>query len=571
MSINLNVPDLTNLKPRITVIGVGGAGGNAINNMIEAKLHGVEFVAANTDAQALAMSSAEHCMQMGIKLTEGLGAGSRPEIGQAAAEEVEEEIRAQLSGSHMVFIAAGMGGGTGTGAAPVIARISREEGILTVGVVTKPFQFEGQRRLRAAEVGIEELQKHVDTLIVIPNQNLFRIANETTTFSDAFKLADRVLHSGVSCITDLIIKEGLINLDFADVKAVMNGMGTAMMGTGQATGERRALQAAEAAIANPLLDDMSLRGAKGLLISIIGGLDLTLYEVDEAATRIREEVDPEANIIVGATFDETLEGDVRVSIVASGVGNDLVVDRGPQGPKTIARDSDSLTGRLTGIVQPKPLRSDEPATEDEPNKLDQNTPREIELEAVPVTEEGDWQKANNVKIEPGPPRLSGTTRQPGEMPAVPPVAQVHDFVPAPPTKIQPMQRRIPTIEDFPVIGQRELRATRKRPPESGVRAQKRKVGFFEKLAAVGRPKPAADSTEMSNSTPATKLPQETDFEVESLRERRMSPPVNKFDREVETVVHSPNDDDASFDGAMQDDKKSEEEIDIPDFFRRTAQ
>ncbi len=319
MSIKLQLPKLSDLKPRINVIGVGGAGCNAINNMISAGLVGVEFVVANTDAQALALSTAEHRLQLGVNLTEGLGAGSKPEIGEAAAEEAIEEIRAQIAGSHMVFIAAGMGGGTGTGAAAVIARIAKEMGILVVGIVTKPFHFEGARRMRIAETGIAEIRKHVDTLIVIPNQNLFRVANEKTTFAEAFVLADQVLYSGVACIVDLIIKEGLINLDFADVRTVMSGMGSAVMGTGEASGDGRASIAAEEAIANPLLDDVSLKGAKGLLLSITGGRDLTLYEVDEAASRVRQEVDPEANIIVGATFDETLGDRVRVSIVASGM------------------------------------------------------------------------------------------------------------------------------------------------------------------------------------------------------------------------------------------------------------
>jgi cell division protein FtsZ len=319
MTLNLQAPDIRELKPRITVFGVGGAGGNAVNNMIDSGLMGCEFVCANTDAQALTSSRAERIIQMGLGITEGLGAGSQPDIGRAAAEEVLDEIRDQLSGSHMAFITAGMGGGTGTGAAPVIARAAREMGILTVGVVTKPFQFEGARRMRTAEAGVNELQQCVDTLIVIPNQNLFRVANEKTTFADAFAMADQVLYSGVACITDLMVKEGLINLDFADVRAIMRGMGKAMMGTGEASGEKRANRAAEAAIANPLLDDVSMKGARGLLISITGGRDLTLYELDEAATRIREEVDPEANIILGATFDESLEGTIRVSVVATGI------------------------------------------------------------------------------------------------------------------------------------------------------------------------------------------------------------------------------------------------------------
>ena len=319
MTINLKAPELRELKPRIMVCGVGGAGGNAVNNMIVSGLVGVDFIVANTDAQALASSKAERVIQMGLQVTEGLGAGSHPEIGRAAAEEAIDEIRDHLAGAHMVFVTAGMGGGTGTGAAPVIARTAREMGILTVGVVTKPFQFEGQKRMRTADGGITELQKSVDTLITIPNQNLFRIANEKTTFADAFSMADQVLYSGVACITDLMVKEGLINLDFADVRAIMRDMGKAMMGTGEASGEKRAILAAEAAIANPLLDEVSMKGARGLLISITGGNDLTLYEVDEAASRIRQEVDEEANIILGATFDESLDGIVRVSVVATGI------------------------------------------------------------------------------------------------------------------------------------------------------------------------------------------------------------------------------------------------------------
>lgn len=319
MTITLGVPDLTEMRPRITVFGVGGAGGNAVSNMIRANLEGVEFVVANTDAQALAQSACERRIQMGSSITEGLGAGSRPEIGRAAAEESLSEILDHLSGCHMVFITAGMGGGTGTGAGVVIARAAKEQGILTVGVVTKPFQFEGAHRMRVADSGIEEMQQYVDTLLVIPNQNLFRLANENTTFAAAFAMADEVLHSGVRGITDLMVMPGLINLDFADVRSVMNEMGKAMMGTGEAEGEKRALEAAEAAISNPLLDDVSMKGAKGVLINITGGLDLGLYEVDEAANRVRSEVDPDANIIVGSTFDERMEGQMRVSVVATGI------------------------------------------------------------------------------------------------------------------------------------------------------------------------------------------------------------------------------------------------------------
>jgi cell division protein FtsZ len=316
-----SITDIREMKARITVFGVGGAGGNAVNNMIAAGLQGVEFVVANTDAQALSMSKARRIIQMGTRVTQGLGAGSQPEVGRAAAEEAIKAIRDHLTGSHMMFVTAGMGGGTGTGAAPVIAEAAREFGILTIGVVTKPFHFEGPRRMRLAEAGIAELQKVVDTLLVIPNQNLFRVAIEKTTFADAFAMADQVLYSGVACITDLIVKEGLINLDFADVRTVMREKGKAMMGMGEASGEKRVLTAAEAAISNPLIEDPSIKRASGLLISITGGKDLTLFEVDEAATRIREEADQDANIIVGATFDESLEGVVRVSVVATGIDN----------------------------------------------------------------------------------------------------------------------------------------------------------------------------------------------------------------------------------------------------------
>ena len=321
MSINLTVPDDKThlLKPKLTVIGVGGAGGNAINNMIRAELEGVDFVVANTDSQALSQSGTQRRIQLGSQLTEGLGAGSRPEVGRAAAEESLDEIIAELEGAHMAFIAAGMGGGTGTGGAPVVARAAKEKGILTVGVVTKPFQFEGTHRMSQAEAGIEDLEQYVDTLIVIPNQNLFRIANEKTTFADAFAMADEVLYSGVRGVTDLMVMPGLINLDFADIRTVMSEMGKAMMGTGEAEGERRALDAAEAAIANPLLDDTSMKGAKGVLINITGGMDITLFEVDEAANRIRAEVDECAYIIVGSAFDGELEGTMRVSVVATGI------------------------------------------------------------------------------------------------------------------------------------------------------------------------------------------------------------------------------------------------------------
>ena len=320
MTINLSVPVTHDLKPRLTVMGVGGAGCNAVNNMITAHLEGVDFVVANTDAQALTNSLTERRIQLGASLTQGLGAGMKPEVGRDAAEEVSDIIFDYLDGAHMLFVTAGMGGGTGTGAAPVIARIAREQGILTVGVVTKPFQFEGKKRMTLAEAGITELQECVDTLIMIPNQNLFRIANENTTMADAFKLADDVLYSGVRGVTDLMVMPGLINLDFADVRSVMNEMGKAMMGTGEAEGERRAIEAAEHAVNNPLLDDVSLMGARGVLINITGGPDMTLYEVDEACNHIRGQVDDEANIIFGSTFDEELAGRIRISVVATGIG-----------------------------------------------------------------------------------------------------------------------------------------------------------------------------------------------------------------------------------------------------------
>jgi cell division protein FtsZ len=347
MTLNLSIPGHDDLKPRITVFGVGGAGGNAVNNMIEKELDGVEFVVANTDAQALQQSKSEVKIQMGVKVTEGLGAGARATVGAAAAEESIEQIVDQLAGAHMCFITAGMGGGTGTGAAPIIAQAARELGVLTVGVVTKPFQFEGNKRMKQAEEGVEALQKVVDTLIIIPNQNLFRLATENTTFTEAFALADDVLYQGVKGVTDLMVRPGLINLDFADVRAVMDEMGKAMMGTGEAEGENRAKEAAQKAIANPLLDEISLNGARGVLINITGGYDLTLFELDEAANEIREKVDPEANIIVGSTLDTGMEGRMRVSVVATGIDARIRADDVP-----VPRRSMSMN---------QPIRNPEPA------------------------------------------------------------------------------------------------------------------------------------------------------------------------------------------------------------------
>ena len=364
MTLTLSMPGQEEeLKPRITVFGVGGAGGNAVDNMIEKELEGVEFVIANTDAQALSGARAPAKIQMGVKVTEGLGAGARPQVGSAAAEESIEQIVDHLAGAHMCFITAGMGGGTGTGAAPIIAQAARELGVLTVGVVTKPFQFEGAKRMRQAENGVEALQKVVDTLIIIPNQNLFRLANEKTTFTEAFSMADDVLYQGVKGVTDLMVKPGLINLDFADVRSVMDEMGKAMMGTGEANGEDRAVQAAEKAIANPLLDEISLRGAKGVLINITGGYDLTLFELDEAANRIREEVDQDANIIVGSTLDVDMEGAMRVSVVATGIDASEVVQDVPVPRRSMAAPITPATAEPAAEAPAAPVAEEAPAFE----------------------------------------------------------------------------------------------------------------------------------------------------------------------------------------------------------------
>ncbi len=439
MTIDIKAPELRELKPRIMVCGVGGAGGNAVNNMIVSGLVGVDFVVANTDAQALASSRAERIIQMGLQVTEGLGAGSKPEVGRAAAEEAIEEIRDHLAGAHMVFVTAGMGGGTGTGAAPVIARAAREMGILTVGVVTKPFHFEGGRRMKLAEGGISELHKSVDTLIIIPNQNLFRVANEKTTFADAFSMADQVLYSGVACITDLMVKEGLINLDFADVRSIMSEMGKAMMGTGEATGERRAVQAAEAAISNPLLDEVSMKGARGLLISITGGNDLTLYEVDEAASRIRQEVDEEANIILGATFDSALDGVVRVSVVATGI-DQAVVERAE--PLLRAAPAPWRRRRLSCRSRPRSPRrprSRPPSSRRRPRRSRCPPMQEIEVRTAPVA---------------APEPMAAPVMAQGEEDY-----EEDEYIPPAP---EPILRapRMPTIEELPAVVQSAMRQAR---------------------------------------------------------------------------------------------------------------
>jgi len=503
MSQKIELSKIKELRPRITVMGIGGAGCNAVNNMIATGLEGVEFVVANTDAQALAMSSAELRLQLGASLTDGLGAGARPEVGQAAAEETIEDVRAQLAGSNMVFLAAGMGGGTGTGAISVIARAAREMNILTVGIVTKPFQFEGSRRMRVAEAGIAELQSVVDTLIVIPNQNLFRIANEKTTFAEAFVLADQVLYSGIACIVDLILKEGLINLDFADVRAVMYGMGPAMMGTGEASGERRAVLAAEQAISNPLLDDVSLEGAKGLLVSIIGGKSMSLYDVDAAASRVKEEADPDANIIVGAAFDETLGDRLRVSIVASGiatapsqqVGSFAAGGAGDIGRRPSGAGHPHLPGQsATGITEAadalyQPFRTGEPVDphdirEDEQDEFARTLSAVVgrmEAEASDF-ETGSprkgsaaaWESPDGVLIEEG---LSSIPGRSGPPPIPADDTDTNDgqqgrmaedyaaFVPGRPSATHANSRqgstpRIPDVAEFPEVGQRAYHAHR---------------------------------------------------------------------------------------------------------------
>jgi cell division protein FtsZ len=520
MSINLKAPELRELKPRIMVCGVGGAGGNAVNNMIASGLAGVDFIVANTDAQALTSSKAERIIQMGLQVTEGLGAGSQPEIGRASAEEAIEEIRDHLTGAHMVFVTAGMGGGTGTGAAPVIARCAREMGILTVGVVTKPFQFEGARRMRLADGGIEELHKAVDTLIVIPNQNLFRVANEKTTFADAFSMADQVLYSGVACITDLMVREGLINLDFADVRAIMRDMGKAMMGTGEASGDRRSILAAEAAIANPLLDEVSMKGAKGLLISITGGNDLTLYEVDEAASRIRQEVDEDANIILGATFDSSLDGIIRVSVVATGIDKPAgVVDMNdqrlaeagerlraqaaarqaeanqsmrPTAPAPAAEAYFAQPAQQPELVQPSPTQPAEPHYA--PQAYAPPAPQAYAPQAY-APNQGDV-RVQRVQPQAYPEPAPAPVRRPEA-----PVQSV--FVPPPPE--QPLrQQRMPSIEEFPEHAQALMRRQPQAVAEAPA-AETRRRTLLERLATFGMSR--ADEHMMEPQAPRLAAPQ----------------------------------------------------------------
>jgi cell division protein FtsZ len=479
MTINLQMPDIRELKPHITVFGVGGAGGNAVNNMIAAGLQGCEFVVANTDAQALTSSKAKRVIQIGLEATQGLGAGSHPEVGKSAAEEAIAEVRDMLQGVHMVFVTAGMGGGTGTGAAPVIARVAKELGILTVGVVTKPFFFEGSRRMKLADAGIEELSKHVDTLIVIPNQNLFRVANKETTFADAFAMADQVLYSGVACITDLMVKEGLINLDFADVRTVMREMGKAMMGTGEASGESRALRAAENAINNPLLDETTMRGARGLLISITGGRDLKLHEVDEAATRIRDEVDTDANIILGATFDESLEGIVRVSVVATGIEPAAGVshpDMNREAFSNHSRPAPSPSVRATNFTADVPhiplsLQPGLPQEEHYEEYADDYAEPSAEIDEVtirPLERRPTFFQPLIEEME----RLSPRNEEPEDLdPYVPEQAER-----------PPLRPRMPRIDEFPMPAQNQMRARNEEMTDDHS-IEKRQMNLLEKLAS----------------------------------------------------------------------------------------
>jgi cell division protein FtsZ len=574
MTINLNIPDIRELKPRITVFGVGGAGGNAVNNMITAGLQGVDFVVANTDAQALTMSKAERIVQMGVQVTEGLGAGSQPDVGRAAAEEVIDEIRDHLAGVHMVFVTAGMGGGTGTGAAPVIARVAKEQGILTVGVVTKPFHFEGQRRMRFAESGISELHKCVDTLLIIPNQNLFRVANEKTTFADAFAMADQVLYSGVACITDLMVKEGLINLDFADVRAVMREMGKAMMGTGEATGEKRALTAAEAAISNPLIDDSSMKGARGLLISITGGKDLTLYEVDEAATRIREEVDSDANIIVGATFDEGLDGIIRVSVVATGI--DAAQVSRPAGTSNENRiseltqklrtDTARLTERTEALTRPVATAAPS-APQPAPAPVQASAADTHEMAAKAAVAAALMPShVEDVVVRPIPPKPSLFPEPVAiERPAAAHAPEPKTFIPPQPERIPNRNARMPRIDELPMPAQNEMRAQRGELPND--HPEKRRMSLLQRLASVGLGRREDEAEPVAPTRPAAPpvAASRPAAPAPRMHESRAPDPVSEYARRPAPQGLDQHGRQAPVHNSVEDDQ-----LDIPAFLRRQA-
>jgi cell division protein FtsZ len=580
MTINLKIPDIRELKPRITVFGCGGAGGNAVNNMIASGLQGCDFVVANTDAQALTMSKAERIIQMGVQVTEGLGAGSQPEVGRAAAEEVLDEIRDHLQGAHMVFVTAGMGGGTGTGAAPVVARCAKEQGILTVGVVTKPFHFEGVRRMRVAESGIIELQKVVDTLLIIPNQNLFRVANEKTTFADAFAMADQVLYSGVACITDLMVKEGLINLDFADVRAVMREMGKAMMGTGESNGEKRALAAAEAAISNPLIDDASMKGARGLLISITGGRDLKLYEVDEAATRIREEVDEDANIIVGATFDESLDGMIRVSVVATGIDQAATMAQRPVAAAE-ARIAE-VTQKLRAAERSEAARQQAPlATPVAPPTPPAASPEAIERAAHSAVAAALLTSVDDVMVRPLPqPKPTLFPEAPAAEADEPPPPST--FVPPQAERIPNRAPRMPRIDELPLPAQRELRAKRGEPVEADP-AEKRKGGLLRRLADIGLRRREDEEPEAAelppNVRPVRPMPRPVERApapppmparppVARAPEPRAPEPVSDFAKRP--AAHQPLDQHGRPTPAPVQNSGDDDQLEIPAFLRRQA-
>ncbi len=579
MTINLNIPDIHELKPRITVFGVGGAGGNAVNNMITAGLQGVDFVVANTDAQALTSAKAERIVQMGVQVTQGLGAGSAPEVGRAAAEEVIDEIRDHLSGVNMVFVTAGMGGGTGTGAAPVIAKAAREAGILTVGVVTKPFHFEGQRRMRIAESGIAELHKSVDTLLIIPNQNLFRVANEKTTFADAFAMADQVLYSGVACITDLMVKEGLINLDFADVRMVMREMGKAMMGTGEAEGDKRALTAAEAAISNPLIDDASMKGAKGLLISITGGRDLKLYEVDEAATRIREEVDQDANIIVGATFDESLDGIIRVSVVATGIDQVVAQRAVPNLAAAGARISEIAEGlrKENQHILDRLDRTESPRMVTAPQQLRAAAPAPVPMAPVaPASISASIESAARVAIESAAQEVNirplslnpSLLLQPA--PSSEEALETSEFIP--PQAERPATRapRMPRLEELPVPAQNEIRAWRGELPQE--EHPGRRKSLLERLASVGLGR-REQAKEEEAPVPAPRMAQPAP-QMERLPGRPMMPrPAEPRPEPVSEYAKRPAPQGLDQHGRQAPpvhNKDEQDQLEIPAFLRRQA-
>ncbi len=572
MTINLHLPSQNDsLRPTITVFGVGGAGGNAVNNMINARLEGVEFVVANTDAQALDNSLTDRAIQLGSGITRGLGAGADPQVGMAAAEESMDEIIGYMQGSNMVFITAGMGGGTGTGAAPVIAKAAKEQGILTVGVVTKPFQFEGGNRMKLAEQGLEALQQYVDTLIVIPNQNLFRLATEKTTFADAFRMADEVLHSGVRGVTDLMVKPGLVNLDFSDIRTVMREMGKAMMGTGEAEGEKRAVEAAESAISNPLLDDVSLKGARAALINITGGSDMTLFEVDEAANRIREEIDPDANIIFGSTFNDELEGKMRVSVVATGIESEsgfgsttTSSDKkgGANRPFSYMppRAADQKRSAVSSQAAPAPAPSAYSMKENRPEPVRDTSYKPAPVEPV-AERRNETMSASNARSE--APRFERTQKQEApavkeaqEEPAPRFIRRQEAAQPAAQPVYQPVAQNsevtidVEDDEHGPLFERSyeapEVEAPRKEPKSSG--------GFFGKIADVGR----AISSRIEDG-----LDDDDDyFDGDYIEEEQKAPPREKaVDEKRKAEVRT---------SQAPVSEESDEYYDIPAFLRRQA-